>query len=436
MATKFEKILASAEKQKVITPAGKDYIEMALNPFPNDEVRAVGYPDGVRGRSIVRVINESFSISAPAGLVGAYDLHVFSFPEACQATMGLANSTHHVFDSVPNGWFEAGGTTPFALGLFNVILVPAGQDTLPSGSAAAVTLPTGSQVWRTNYSMYCNGPTRVIAGGFKVISTSATLYEGGSSTIYRKASQATDASFYQDAGWGQAAPVVCRQFTTPPGNLADANLIPGIVTGKAKDGAYVPLIFRDIGIARPCRYNTIVAMPTDEPDTTCPTWVRTRYVGAAPQPLGTAFSTGGPLTCIKETASDLCGVYLAGCNNEATFTVSTRAVLQTFPTITDRDLTLARPSPDNDPVALEVYKRITDEMHVAGVADSNPTGSWWRDVCRVGVAASALIPHPLFSSAVANTLPVIAGIADLTLGNSTRKAVTKSGNGRRRRVMA
>jgi hypothetical protein len=435
MATTFEKILNTAEKAKAITPCGKDYLEMALNPFPNDEVRAVGYPDGTRGRSIVRVVNETFSVAAPAGLVGAYDLHVFSFPEACATTFALFDSQNHVRQNGPNAWLQSDGVTPVQIGLFNIFLVPAGYDTLPSASAGAVTLPVGSAVWTTNYSGYCAGPTRVIAGGFKVVSTSPTIYEGGGSVLYRKASQATDAVFHDGMGQLPIHGTSVRQFTAPPGSVQAATLIPGCVTGKARDGAYVPLIFRDIGVARPCRYNITMVMPSDEPNALEPTWLRYRYAAGVPVPNTDSFTAGGLMPCVKETASDICGAYFTGVSNEGTFTVTTRAVLQTFPTITDPDLTLARLSPDNDPVALDVYRRITDEMHVAGIASSNHTGSWWREICKVGVAASALIPNPMFARAIAGTLPVLAGIADLTLGNSSRRAVGAkrvAGNGSRR----
>lgn len=438
MATKFEQILAAAEQKKAITPAGANYLEMALNPFPQGEVRAIGYPDGIRGQSVVRVVNQSFSIAAPAGLVGAYDLHVFSFPEACQATFAICSTSQHVIGGggVVYGWFQSDGVTPVALGLFNIVLVPAGSPTLPPPNIVApFTLPAGSMAWCTNYTSYCQGPTRVIGGGFKVVSTSPALVAGGGATMYRKSSEATDAILYQTTSSTPGTGTSVRQFTCPPTTHAEATLLPGSVTGEARDGAYVPLIFRGITVPRPCRYNVTTIMPTDVANALNTTFVRVRYAGGTPHPPSTNFTTGGHMSCIKETASDICGVYMTGVPNEATFTVTTRVIIQTFPYVSDPDITLARTSPDNDPVAIDLYQRIVDEMHVAGTAGSNPTGSWWREVCKVGVAASALIPSPMFSGIVASTLPVLAGIADLTLGASSTKAV-KQGNGRRPRARA
>lgn len=438
MTSPFEKALTHAKSVGSITQDGIDFLEMSLNPFPNNEIRAVGYPDGTRGRSIVRVVNNTYSISAPAGLSGAYDLHVFSFPEVCEVPLGLCDSAAHTLPLNTNAWTESDGITPFKLGLFNIILVPAGSPSLPSTSGGTFLLPAGSQVWRTNYKEYCQGPTRLVAGGFKALNTSADLYRSGSSLMYRRSSQATDAVLY---GGGTSAvdntpegafPV--RQFAAPPGSLQAAATIPGCVTGLAAEGAYMPLIMGPIGPARPCRYNTTLVMPTDEPNTTCPTWITSRYNGAgATYNRTVTFDVGGNMPCVKEAASDICGVYFAGCAQESTFTITTRAVLQTFPTITDPDLTLARESPENDPVALDIARRIALDMHVAGVAASNPTGSWWRSVCQAGMAATVLIPNPLYRSAAQLAIKGTTQAA-LTLGSSgARPVAKKSGNANRRR---
>ena len=97
MTSTFERVLDTAIAKHALTQSGKDFLEMTLNPFPNTEIRAVGYPDGRRARHTLRVVNDTFSISAPAGLVGAYDLHVFSFPQACSIKFGIGVSTSSWF---------------------------------------------------------------------------------------------------------------------------------------------------------------------------------------------------------------------------------------------------------------------------------------------------------------------------------------------------
>lgn len=431
MTTPFERILDIAIQKHALTPAGKDFLEMSLNPFPNHEIKCVGYPDGRRARHTLRVVNDTFSISAPPALVGTYDLHIFSFPQACELTFAIVDTSNHVLDTM-NAWLESDGVTPVRLGLFNIILVPTGVETLPV-SSFAFTFPAGSQLWRTNYSGFCSGPTRVIAGGFKATCTSPEIYRGGGAVIYRKSAEANDAIFYHSSATSVSNGVSCRQFTYPPATPAIASLLPGTITGSAADGAYVPLIFNEIGPPEHCRYNLHCVMETDVPNVPNLTLARANYAAGVPWGWAGVMTTTGVLTCVKETATDLCGVFFTGVPNEGTFLVQTRVVLESFPTTLDPNITLASLAPDNDPVAIDLYRRIAAEIHLAGVAGSNNTGSWWHTVCKVGLAATVLIPNPLFATIARIALPAAASIADaVVLGSSSRKPVPKSGKVRRR----
>lgn len=402
MATSFEKQLALAVQKGALTQDGNTWLKAALNPFPTKPIETTGVPDSARGRSIVRVIPGYVTISAPPALTGDFDVHIFSFPEVCRCAFAISNTTGHAYDTALNSWKTLEAPQEIVhLGLFNVVLVPAGSPTLPTTTAlcsSAFLLPTGSWIWTSNYAEYCKGPTRLVSAGFKVDNTTPVINLGGASVSYRKSAPVTDVTMWSTGLSSINTSIQGRQFVAPPGTADEASRLPSAVFGKAKDGILVPLMINSQQPPRACRYNNMTVLCEDEPNALVPTWTRTTYAGT-PAAIGSAKTE--PFSCVKESGTDIAGVYFTGCPNETTFTLSTTVTLETFPNVTDPDITLSHVAPTYDEVALELYRRIAS--NVESTLPASGAGAWWSLICKAGLAATSLIPNPLFRNVVALT---------------------------------
>jgi hypothetical protein len=87
------------------------------------------------------------------------------------------------------------------------------------------------------------------------------------------------------------------------------------------------------------------------------------------------------MTLSKLLPFDVNGSIFTGLSNETTLQVTVKYYVERIPTVSDPDLlVLSRPSPQYDPMAVEIYSRAMSELPVAVAVGENPLGEWFNDV--------------------------------------------------------
>lgn len=406
--------------------------------------------------TVIQVINQQLNIIAPASAGSSnWDCHICSLPET--GNIGLGLSVNQVPADVSANVFRQTNDVPGKFfNLLNIVAVPAGQDTMPTGNTWNETT---TDVRSMNVSSQAVGQSRIVGFGFEVHNTTAELYKQGQLTSYRMP-QRLDTTAAQVVRWvgpgggrylvGDVNPgsgstvapggdpivlgcpnTVTLESNMPPATLGQATLFPGSQTWEAKEGAYVvatkcqtdnPLrarqphrrVFRNV--AQSANYGIAY------PDTggTSNTWNDTTPVfngsfGTTPMCLPVPFNTSG--------------VFLTGLSPQTTLTVYLRVILEVAPTADNTSLiTLAQPPVPWDPLALDLYAAVAQQLPPAVMVSENPEGEWWDKVLAIASKVLPGISAPLNGiipglGTVANGL---GSAAQMSLAN--RAANRKAGN--------
>lgn len=311
---------------------------------------------------------------------------------------------------------------------FNVDVALSGTPTyLRSGA------PTAS--WRsTDYmSQYGNVAGRVVAAGFEVTNTSSDLYKQGTVTVYKQPCQTTrDALCIQDPYNPIVAPYAtvhapahryCETLQCPPTSSTDiAKLLQfgGARQWQAGEGSYcvctqnslenplefgsqVPLVFRlaSAGWSDPSvssvtqgsQYANNVEMVT----TGC------FYQAANGGWATSSHVENGPLT--RTLPFDQSGAYFQGLAPQSTLTLVTRVLLEIAPDLNNTSvISLAKPSPAYDPMALEFLARMAQTEPAGVMVKENGLGDWFEGI----------------ASTLASAIPVIGPVASKLAGKGAR----------------
>jgi len=410
MATKhFQDQLETAVKQGALTEKGRAWLYSALNVFSDTRFEPAGFPDSTRGSTVVRNVNHVVSIPNGTSTVGgAFDLYVFSFPEICQLAWASQISIRHIVDPVIAGWFKPDGS-PVRFGLFNAFLLPVGTVFYPPTFGVAYTLPAGSWCYNSNFTEFCTGRARITAAAYKVQAVGPVLDTGGGALHWRLPA-GRESTGYSFSSLGtrvvsQTAPAI--QVTLPPGNVAEARLIPDSHTGAAGDGAYMNLQFNRMPELAYCGYDLTVGAFADYPNLPNRVLIRGTYSGALgdpPDSINASVAGASSYGCGRYTGTDLCGSYFTNVPEANAFQMHVRLAIEESPAPTHPDTTLAHPSPPEDALAWELYQRIVTRVATSARFGDNDTGAWWNAICAAGVVVSSVIPHPLFRAAVMPTI--------------------------------
>lgn len=399
----FENLLARAVRAKALTPKGRDWLTLALDPEHHKNACVQpGFPDGRPGNNIIRTINEQQTFTLPDGIDGTWSGVIFSVPELCSQELAIGTQTNHIFSAL-HKFVKADGT-PVKWGLYNAVFIPGvAAPPFPGDFTGDFTYPAGTLFYHSNFSAYCDGQSRLVAGSYKVCNTSTVTNLGGSATAFRSVTEYREAVFTVSVTNQASTATPCTFTTGPPLTLEDAYHIPGSTAVDWKEGVYQVLTFRHPPRIGLCRYNTNAFFVDDLPNATNNVFVRTQY-DALGEPMNLQSSRTAAPPCIRDAGTDVSGIFVSGLTAGMSMTLFMRTQLETFPTAHSTDITLARPAPPCDEVAWELYRTILRGLPTYAPFRANDSSMWWDVICAAGVAAAHVIPNPLFASLVMPTL--------------------------------
>lgn len=340
----------------------------------------------ITSRSVVQCVPLQATVSAPGS--GNWDCHVFHIPfsPGLVYASGLTPPNLVPYLLSPNGAFTSTGvtaTTQMFSGS-NVLTMPTGTDWWTDTTNSVVSTASLQLPFR-----YTNGPWRLVGLGIEVVNTTPELYINGAVTAYKSPSPMSRIGNITSGSGTTLYAGTCYTNVTPPSTLAQATLYPNSRTWSAKEGSY-----------------QVFSMNTTDVPVLFPT--PTQMVLTRGFQLGQAQATPVPILfsrfpgdCCQPLPYDTSGVIFTNLTPQTTLQVTVKYFVERFPVYNDGDLlVLGTPSPQYDPVAMEIYTRALSDMPVGVPFSENPLGEWFDDLLKtignwaapIGAALSGLFP--------------------------------------------
>jgi hypothetical protein len=387
-----------------ISPEGVNWLIAATDPFHDTELSISGYPDIASSKSVVQKVTQTVNVASNQGSppAGNWDCHIFfnpcsmpwSYDEDTTAPdpyfyKAFIDQNSYCNQGTPNG--------PRLVAGFNAVGTPPGADWTLSSLATEI-----SQGGIGIDSAYSYGTYRLIAAGYEVVNTTAEINKQGSVTAYKSPCQLSNGSVTGENPTGSLITMFASLGPYPPTTQATAALFPNSKTWMAADGIY-----------QICTLNTLTNPYSQPQPGSCAGLISNQTLanledGSSYQAwmpnINQAALNGDDVAPTPQNFRfpfDISGCVFAGLSPLTTLQITTKYYFERVPTFTDPALlVLSTPSPAFDPVALEIYSRVLDELPVAVPVGENPLGEWFSDVLRavaewapkVGSALGTFVP--------------------------------------------
>lgn len=335
-----------------ISPCGRDWLIAALDPFHDNRLEHLtGWPDAVANPSIIRSVKQSLDISTNS----SEDFHVVAWPWLGSLDAGVYVQTGSTV-ALP-------GASTLRIPSVAVYKATAGLDF--SYSAA----PADGLLYPDNMQ---EGLGRLVGMGIELVNTTAPINRSGSLYSWRLPGYAQDEPIQYLTGATLTRSNIMRNCSTPPFNTSQATLISGTRVWASEEGAYLVVPFEgDNEPTYPTQSGPIVSVN----DANGPIKVGSNNVR-------NVFTVNSVTTsqAIRLIPTALTGIISAGNNPNSKFTLHVVWYFEEFPDTESSVLTLATPSCEYDPAALEVYTSVINSLPICVPSDWNESGDWWNDV--------------------------------------------------------
>jgi hypothetical protein len=379
--------------QKGLTPQGRAWLKVALDPFHDTESTLAGFPDNDDSPSCIQFVKKSFSYTT-TGVESAVNFIMTPF---MKGTYINSSGTLNL-----NGGQVTGGVAFPASLLFGGLAL---QTTLATGPTTPITLLDPSEFVGSN--------TRIIAMGFEVHDVTNELQETGTCTVwqapvYQEIGAVTPNGFIDTAGLVAATPVPVNSYSIFPATLDQIMLLSGSRQWAAYNGSYT--VSKMSSTVNPyATRTTSVAMYIDPYNPSSSSTSAVIYYGiktsgsipagtAAPNIPGTSAPIFSPFLYHGAHYSALPVSVPPATPVLQSFTLTAHWILETAPGPNDPLITLASPSAQFDPAALELYGAIVKTRAPGAQVAENSLGGWFNDI--VGamksiVMGSSEVPRPI-----------------------------------------
>jgi len=419
-----ERMLKGMGDKLGLTEPGRQWLMCSVDPFHDTPLNCTGLPDTATGNSVTQTIKQSITIDCPSGVTtGTWDAYMVSMPwittneQPIKFTATNSNEAGNTYciDSLLNGR---------SVGSFNIVYGAtgplAGTASDPFNPAYADSTSNWNNTQLNLAKNFVDGDYRVISSGFEVINTSPELNVSGLVTTWRSPvpslQNASAANAYVIENIGVTGTLYATYSHSAlnidiiPITIAEAMLLPNTKQWKAKDGCYVVSRFNDLeSIIQNSNYTQPIIHYPAGPAQLDPDQVPIGVV----RPVN-ALPTGVTVPNIRPTAlgvrqmnwtcMDICGAYFTGMDIKTSLTITWIVTIERFPSKQEADLiVLAKPSPEYDPVAMEMYKAMVQHLPTGVPQYENGLGDWFRDaISTVAETVSpvlSVIPHPYAQAA-------------------------------------
>lgn len=378
--TRGQKILDNITKAGAITPSGRNWLIAAVDPFHDEQMRLIGYPDVESGASVVRCIKQSMSITSTLGTV--WDCHIVQWPWLTYNSGPTDVGSFQVSTNRSGQCFEfADGVVAISTGGLQVYETAAGADLSILTSTVLGKLKVADE--------FTQGAGRLIGIGFEVHNTTAEIYRSGAISPYRMMANDPTPVTMMAASATKRLSFSAVPVRYPPKNVAEAMIIPGTKQWEAAEGCYVVGAFHTIeNPARPQGTTTpiIEATLNDDYDGT----LNVSQINFV-KPTAMLGPVGAPITPFRVHPIHQSGAILTGLSPQTTLTINWNVYYESFPGPAESALLpLAMPSAPYDPAVLTLYSKLTSELPMGVMVKENGLGDWFLNAA--GEAARFISP--------------------------------------------
>jgi hypothetical protein len=386
-----------------ISPQGMKFIELATDPFHDNPVQGYeGIPDYETGKSVISSVVQETEIAKPSTLgPGLWKCRITTYP--ITGSLGTHNAK-----CVQNVAYDTQGAFPLVdAGRMQAISIDYAQDgdDFPAFPTQAGTSPSGISI----PAPLTEGPFKVSGLGVEIVNTTAELTKQGLCTCARMSQPASQPSTYQVSvttnssafSFASLLPILA-----PPKNLSEMMLLPETTQWHAKEGAYAVVNLKGIGTRASACQPTYPILYRETLKTGVDLTQRDVRI---PIPSLVTVGTMAVQAVIFEnnpgiSPADASVIMFTGLSDTTTLTVRGRWIIERFPTqYQDQIIYNATPTASFDPLALEVYSRVMNQLPPGVMFKENPAGEWFRRVItKVAQVASSIlgsIPHPVAQAA-------------------------------------
>lgn len=256
---------------------------------------------------------------------------------------------------------------------------------------------------------YFEGGARVVAQGFEVVNTTSQLNVQGQVITYRQPQSFGNGTHYPISDTGITTIIGgmhAKNVQVWPGTPADAMLLAGSRQWHAKEGVYSTGTLNNVSM--PCQ-GLDWTSPIIENDQS-ETGVDSIAIIPAIVFAGAAHALVAP-SLMPMNSYNMNGALFTGLSLQTTLQLTTNVYVERFPGIQETDLVvLAQPSPQYDPMALELYSQALHDMPPGVMVRENGFGDWFMDVVsKISSFVSPLLTgsgNPL-ATAVGTMLPAL-----------------------------
>lgn len=399
--------MKSAER---LTPAGRDFLLTALNPFPDNSPPKISFPDGTAGTALPGYVKLETTISAPSGVAGNWDCHIGNYP--FQTGIPQFRSCHRdqygaFVNSAWNSSVGLGGTVmtdPISADAGPIFIhsCASGGQTFPSTlSTTPWVPPTGFVAQNLSWDSYIQDPSRIVALGFEVTNTTSELNKQGSVTTYRMPQEyreETAPTVYWTNSTTTVVPIEnAMTAMMPPPTLAYAQQMRSAQTWAASEGIYATAVLSQ-GSLNPFESNSyaspsLQAISTNQSNDLGSV---TDACSVNPQTFKTTPGTAADGAWVQSPVCrmshfDTTGAYFNGLSNSSTLQVVVHVFFETRPAPESTLLVYGQPVAPVDRKALEIYQRVSRTLPPACKVADNASGDWFRKILSfVNTAATAV----------------------------------------------
>lgn len=391
-------LLSKLVSEKQMSPEGKAWLTFALDPFHDKDIKGVqGIPDSFGGKSVICSVVQEIQIKKPDTIVGNWGCRIATYPVATTTILNRAKTFSNVISYSTEG--------PYIIAPVQITYAADGTDFSEFGiNADVLSIPQA----------FTKGPFKVGAFGLEVVNTTADLQRQGLVTCARMnqtSLQPYTAQIYPNnvayATYGSVFPI-----RTVPKNLQEMTLLTGNTAWKAAEGAYSVIALKNHLSTAPImqpKYPLLCASDMASGDCELIDCAIQGLTQAVVPGLGPAVSSVYWSQTPGELPSDSTIIMFTGLSEQSTLTVRARWMIERYPNDQESEIVvLANPTASFDPIALEIYSQVMQQVPAAVMFSENPEGEWWKqvlgtlaDVVGTGLLA---IPHPVAKAAGAAAL--------------------------------
>lgn len=420
--------LDSLEKAGTLSPDGKAWLTQILDPFHDQEIEPIGYPDTDGSRTIVRCFNQSATISQPSGQsTGTWDAHIFSLPEtvdqfynfypAQTANAGTAAATPQIVTAAP---------AAVQFGLINAVIGATPLATWGVPTATGSVVPNNTVL--ANINAFQSSPSRIVGLGFEVINTTADINLQGLVTYYRMPQSRTltwQAVQFNNATPSMALLAPAIQSKLPPNTVSQALQLANGTQRKAAEGGYCVVPLNDV--SNPLGEAVAMNRYFTSSDATM---LNNSF---SLQNQGTTAPTNLAITGTQQFSHainfDTAGMFFTGLSLSTTLQVNIKIFVEMAPIASDVNFTpLARAAPLYDPMAFELYSAALSVLPPGCMLKENPAGEWFAEIIKSIRDNAPWIGKFLGTAGVPyaeNASKVVANIARMSLGQKKQQSAPK-----------